>query len=80
MRQYRKKVKETNEIDKIICNRCGKEILVMDGVPTEDVLLVEKVWGYFSKKDNRKDSFDLCEQCYDELTGEFRIPIHSEMK
>ena len=53
MRQY--KLKETKEIDKIICNKCGKEIAVNHGCPTEDVLSVDKRWGYFSKKDNQVD-------------------------
>ena len=67
MRQYHTTVKETKEIDKIICNRCGRSIPVIQGVPREDVLEVSKRWGYFSEKDNRLDEFDLCEQCYDEI-------------
>ncbi len=53
MRQYHTTVKETKEIDKIICNRCGRSIPVIQGVPREDVLEVSKRWGYFSEKDNR---------------------------
>ena len=64
MRQY--KLKETKEIDKIICNKCGKEIAVNHGCPTEDVLSVDKRWGYFSKKDN-----DYTASCY-----EFNIYIY----
>ena len=45
------------------------------GVPGEDVLEVEKRWGYHSRKDNRVDRFDLCEDCYDELVSEFQIQI-----
>ena len=67
--------KETKEIDKIICNRCGRSIPVIQGVPREDVLEVSKRWGYFSEKDNRLDEFDLCEQCYDEIISEFKIKI-----
>lgn len=78
MRQFRKITKETREIDKIICNRCKKVIPVIEGVPAEDVLQVEKLWGYFSKKDNRRDCFDLCEDCYDKLTESFEIPVHEE--
>ena len=73
MRQY-KEVK-TKEIEKIICNKCGKEIDASNGMLLEDVLSVEKRWGYFSKKDNRLDSFDLCEQCYDEFVASFSVPI-----
>lgn len=75
MRQYNTSLKETKEITRIICNKCGKEIPVTGGVPAEDVLEVEKRWGYFSGKDNRVDRFDLCETCYDELVESFRIKL-----
>ena len=29
-------------------------------------------------KDNRMDHFDLCEACYDELTGSFKIKLEEE--
>ncbi len=77
MRQYNTSLKETNELEKIICNKCGKEILVLRGVPQEDVLQVEKRWGYFSDKDNCVDQFDLCEECYDEFVKDFRIKIRN---
>lgn len=70
MRQY--KEEKTNVIDKIICNKCGKEI------KEADVLSVEKRWGYFSEKDNEVHHFDLCEQCYDEMVASFQIPINIE--
>lgn len=53
-------------------------IPVIEGVPQEDVLSVDKRWGYFSDKDNRMDHFDLCEACYDELTGSFKIKLEEE--
>jgi len=77
MRQYTKALKETKEIERIICNKCGKEILVKEGVPQEDFLEIEKRWGYFSKKDNRVDQFDLCEECYDEFVKGFQIQIEN---
>lgn len=76
MRQYI--MKETKEIDRIICNKCGKEICVNDGCPKEDVLTVEKRWGYFSGKDNEIHEFDLCEECYDEFIQTFAIPVTAE--
>ena len=75
MRQYRTELEKTEKIEKIICNKCGKEILVRQGVPQEDVLEVEKRWGYFSRKDNQVDQFDLCEDCYDAFVRSFRIKI-----
>ena len=44
MRQYHTTVKETKEIDKIICNRCGRSIPVIQGVPREDVLEVSQCY------------------------------------
>lgn len=76
MHQYR--IQETKEIAKIICNKCGKEIVVENGIAKEDVLSVEKRWGYFSNKDNEVHQFDLCEACYDEITATFRIPAEIE--
>lgn len=73
MRKYG--IKETKEIEMIICNKCGKEIQVKSGIPSEDTLQVEKRWGYFSEKDNEEHVFDLCETCYDELIAGFQIPV-----
>lgn len=78
MRQYRLKeiqLKETKEIEKIFCNKCGREIAMNHGRLEEDILEVEKRWGYFSQKDNQVDAFDLCEACYDEFVAAFVIPI-----
>ena len=35
MRQY--KMQEKKEVDKIVCNKCGKEILVENGVAEADL-------------------------------------------
>ncbi|MBQ8804549.1 MAG: hypothetical protein IJZ53_13040 [Tyzzerella sp.] len=76
MRQYHKQ--EMREVNKIICNKCGKEIVVERGVPKQDVFSVEKRWGYFSGKDNEVHSFDICEACYDEWIAAFSIPVDTE--
>lgn len=76
MRQY--KMQETKEIEKIICNKCGKEIVVKNGVAEADTLSVEKRWGYFSNKDNEVHAFDLCEECYDKWIATFLIPIEEK--
>ena len=67
MRQYKKE--ETQVVEKYICNRCGKEMA------EEDMLSVDKRWGYFSTRDNEVHHFDLCEKCYDEIVATFQIPI-----
>lgn len=57
---------------KVVCNKCGREIV------NEDALSVEKRWGYFSNKDNDVHKFDLCEKCYDEFISTFQIPVEVE--
>ena len=75
MRQYRTEKKEMNELEKIICNKCGREIKVIRGVAQEDYLSVTKRWGYFSNKDNQEDAFEICEDCYDELVASFKFKL-----
>ena len=77
MRQFRTELEEKNKVEKIICNKCGKEIWVRGGIPQVDVLEDEKRWGYHSRKDNQVDRFDLCEDCYDELVESFQIKIEN---
>lgn len=76
MRQYT--MLEEKKVTKIICNKCKREIEVINGIPREDVLTVEKRWGYFSKKDNEVHRFDLCESCYDEWVMSLEIPVEIE--
>lgn len=76
MKQYG--TREIQDVNKIICNKCGKEINVLNGRPEEDVLQVKKRWEYSSGKDNEVHSFDLCEDCYDEMTKAFLIPVEIE--
>lgn len=80
MRQYRTILEQKDQVEKIICNRCGKEIPVRGGVPGEDVLEVEKRWGYLSGKDNQVDRFDICEACYDEIVAGFKIQPKENQK
>lgn len=77
MRQYKVQTENVKELDKIVCNKCGKEIVITRGVPQEDFLEVEKRWGYHSHKDNEVDSFELCEDCYDALLSSFQIKIRN---
>ena len=58
----------------IYCNRCGRRLEGTDLLPGEEGLHIEKSWGYFSGKDGESCSFDLCEECFDEITKGFLIP------
>lgn len=73
MREY--KNTEARIVSRIVCNGCGKVIEVKCGMPMEGVLQVCQAWGYLSGKDGEVDHFDLCEECYDRITGQFRIPL-----
>lgn len=73
MRFY--KEKEKKELEKVLCNCCGRELSVSGEIVTEGVLHVCKDWGFFSDKDLLCHEFDLCEQCYDKITAEFAIPV-----
>ena len=68
MRQFKEQTRKVKEVTSIVCNKCGRVIPVVEGVPQEDVLTV----------DNRRDHFDLCESCYDELTRNFKIKMEEE--
>ena len=78
MRQYKECEIKEKEMVKIICNMCGKEIETENGILMEDVLSVEKRWGYPSDKDNEVHRFDLCETCYDRWIQSFQIPVEKE--
>ena len=51
MRRYYLKEREMiKETEAIICNRCGKEIVVRNGEPREGVFSADCEWGYFSER------------------------------
>lgn len=68
----------TEELVEIICNKCGKRLLVEKGVPRREWLHVDKQWGYFSQKDGIRHTFDVCEDCYDEWIAGFSVPVMAE--
>lgn len=64
----------------MICNACGREIKVLNGVLKEDVFEAVKEWGYFSHKDLEVHRFNICEECYDRITSEFVKPVSVSQK
>ena len=46
----------------------------------EELLTVEKRWGYFSHKDGELHRFDICEECYDTWIASFQIPVYGEQE
>ena len=71
MRKYNK---NTNELEAAVCNCCGKSMKIQNGMLLEGICSVDTIWGYFSGKDLEKHEFDLCEECFDEITKGFLIP------
>ena len=65
-------------LESVICNHCGKKMVVESGIAREGVIHIEHTWDYFSEKDGEIHCFDLCEECYDEIIRQFRIPVETE--
>ena len=60
---------------KVFCNKCGKKFIMHKDIVHEGIFNMEYMWGYFSKKDGEIHSFDLCEECYDKMISQFKIPV-----
>lgn len=75
MRQY----EGNNErvIKTVYCNKCGRILNVNNGIVMEGLCSVNQSWGYFSMKDGQRDSFDLCESCFDVIVRDFVIPVEN---
>lgn len=70
MKIYKQVERTTYEIDRLICNKCGEDV-VEDGA-----LRDAKVSGGYSSaliEDGAQYSFDLCEECVVELMKSFKL-------
>ncbi len=74
MRKYTK----NGQLETVICNCCGKKLIVDHGIAREGFISVDHAWDFFSEKDGEVHHFDLCENCYDQLTANFKIGIDVE--
>ena len=45
-----RKYKSNGELETVICNCCGKKLVVKDGIMREGALNVEHAWDYFRKR------------------------------
>lgn len=66
---------EKKEWNKVICNQCGKQLRVEQGIVKEGCFHGEVTWGYFSSADGLHQSFDLCEDCYRRMIAGFAVPV-----
>lgn len=71
MRKYNR----NGQLDTVICNCCGKKLIVDQGILREGCICIDHAWDFFSEKDGEIHHFDLCESCYDELTNQFKIAV-----
>lgn len=72
MRKYQDE--DNKKLAQVACNKCGKELKVEEGYLKEGCFYVDYVFGYFSKKDGMRHSWDLCEECYDAWIRQMTIP------
>ncbi|ADL03254.1 hypothetical protein Closa_0626 [[Clostridium] saccharolyticum WM1] len=73
-----RKYKNGGQLETVMCNCCGKKIIVSEGVAREGVISINHTWDFFSEKDGEIHHFDLCEDCYDTMIQEFKIPVEVE--
>jgi len=73
-----RKYKNGGQLETVVCNCCGKKIIVSEGVAREGVISINHSWDFFSEKDGEIHHFDLCENCYDVITMEFKVPVEIE--
>ena len=73
-----RKMGSDGQLKRMICNACGKKMAVKQGIVLEGVISVDHTWDYFSEKDGQTDHFDLCEECYDQMTAAFKIAVETE--
>lgn len=66
---------ENGKLKQVICNGCGRELKVENEIIREGYYAADARFGYFSRKDGIRHTFDLCEDCYDRWIGSFRIPV-----
>ncbi len=66
---------EDRKLTKVVCNACGKNLLVENGILKEECIHVDHDFGFFGSKDGESDSFDLCEACYEKMIAGFFVPV-----
>lgn len=76
MRRYEEG--QEKRLTEVVCNKCGRKLLVENGYLREECIGVDKTFGYFSRRDGVSLHFDLCEDCYDQLAALFAVPAEEK--
>jgi len=75
MRGFSETSFDNETLEKIYCNLCGRQITRNCFGYLEDHLSVTKTWGYGPPADGETHSFDICYDCYDKVSEQFKIPL-----
>ncbi len=65
--------RQVEVIKDILCNACKKSCTATSGFGFSYATLSAK-WGYSSKKDMENHLSHICEDCYDKIVKNFKIP------
>ena len=65
------------QLVEVTCNCCGRKLLVENGFLKEECIHITHDFGFFGKKDGISHAFDLCEKCYEKMTGGFAVPVEA---
>lgn len=73
-----RKYKSNGDLKSVVCNNCGKKMIVEEGILREGAISINHTWDFFSEKDGEIHHWDLCEDCYDNFINQFMIDIEVE--
>lgn len=79
MKKYKSVTIEKLDVDKVICNCCGKEIKIDKFGEIEDYITIKKSWGYNSNFDGEEHEIDICNDCYQKWIEKFEINPNKNM-
>ena len=68
---------QEKKLVEVVCNCCGRKLLVENGFLKEENIHIEHDFGFFGKKDGISHVFDLCEECYEKITSGFVVPVEA---
>ena len=75
MKVYRKTTSTERKVQRIFCNQCGRPMKIENGIVREGIFSAEVSVAYFSKNAGIRQEFDLCEEGYDRMIRQFKIPV-----
>jgi len=75
MRNTKEIEQKATIIVSIDCDRCGKNVKVENGVPIEDMLMLQKIWSPESHWPDEQHTIEICQDCYEEIINHFNIDM-----